>query len=255
MITLEQLTSYCQIALGQLIDDSEETRQMLLFNVKGWVDRLLAQHIAKNDRLGPEMRRSGAFLSTYLLPVAADDSLPNDRMYFDLPVGIYDLDLDGGIHYVSYSRNLPPNCPPEYARLHFSRTEAGEVQGLYMMKWEAPNPARPYFYRSANRITTPNHLGRVYLPGVDPAITEVEVGLFTTTDPLATIDALAPFEFPDELVPILVRAVVDQGRMSMAVPQERLRNDGRANDLGAPPLGAQVQRNVSVNDPLFSTET
>ena len=204
-------------------------------------NRIKSQHIEKRD--------SGAFLHTYILPVEKGSvtTSPNDiknRKRITLPTAIYDFNKDAGIDYVAYYRadKEAKNCPPDFGRLLFRRTSPKEAKALYMSAYEKPNQSRPYFYRTGDYV---------YFLGVECVdIPEIEIGLYSTFDPVTSIDIDQTFDFPEELLLILKRQVLDLGRFALLMPQETV-NDGRSTIASA-----QVPENklVSVNDPISNPQ-
>ena len=101
-----------------------------------------------------------------------------------------------------------------------------------------PDVKNPYFYRSGEKI---------FLMGLECIdIETVEIGLFMTLPPITEIKLDEEFDFPDELLFVLNKQVLEMGRFALMVPQERV-NDGD-DDTNA----AQVPTNklTSVNDPI-----
>jgi len=199
-----------------------DDKQLQKSQVAHWVimvgNRLLMQHIGKRD--------SGAFLSIYPdvpIQVAAQNNAPNiikGRKHIILPETIFDYNLDGGVEYISYYVDREENgCPPPFTRQTFTRTTPGDVQRLYMNKYEEPGPKNPYWYRAGQYI---------YLLGIECINPKaVEIGIYSTikpiTDPDTDLDK--PFKFPEELIIQLKKQVLDLGRFVMVIPEERV-NDG-----------------------------
>ena len=106
-----------------------------------------------------------------------------------------------------------------------------------------PSPANPYFYRSKDTV---------YFLGVDRiSLPNVEIGLFSTFDPTTPPDLDEEFNFPQELIPVLQRQVLDIGRFVLQIPMERT-NDATL-DYGQ----SQMPRTklISVNDPALMGQT
>ena len=72
----------------------------------------------------------------------------------------------------------------------------------------------------------------------------VEVALYSTFNPLTNCDLDAEFDFPQELLPILQRGVLDLGRFVLQLPAERI------NDATQDFQGQQIPKTklVSVNE-------
>jgi hypothetical protein len=173
----------------------------------------------------------------------ATTSNPNTikgRKRIILPESIYDYNNDRGIDYISYwiEEEAGENCPPRFTSHTFTRTTPKQSERLYYDKDEMPSPSNPYFYRTGDSV---------YFLGIEKVnVREVEIGIFSTFDPLTEVDLDSPFDFPEELLMILKRQVLDLGRFSLMVPEER-KNDGNAD---VNPGEIPQTKLVSVNDPL-----
>ena len=186
------------------------------FSVMYWVltfaDRLRKQHVEKID--------SGAYTYRFNnVPVVVDPV--TGRNYFELPSSIYDFDKDDGIDYVSYPPEMDLSMPM-WGSVIFTRTTVGNAMTLYFRDEEMPKPSNPYYYRQ-NKY--------VYLLGVEQInLTNVEIGLKTTLEPASlTTDIDQPFDFPQDLLPILKRQLLDIGRFVMQIPSDLI-NDGAGFD-------------------------
>lgn len=223
------------VDLKQVLDDKLVQRSQIAYWVTLVGNRLKSQHIGKRD--------SGAFLSVFdEVPVEMKtvSKLPNEiknRKFIRLPKSIYDYDKDKGIEYISYSiEDEQPGCPPPFTNTAFNRTTPSKSERLYFSKYEKPDSFNPYFYRVGDYI---------YFLGIECVdIKSVEIGIYTTLDPITEIDLDAPFDFPEELLIILKRQVLDLGRFVLLMPQERI-NDGD-NDLQG--KGVPTSKLVSVNE-------
>ena len=226
--------------LRQNFDDKRIQEAQIAYWVIIVGNRLRSQHIQK--------RSSGAFLTTFAeIPVVVSeipgDNLVRYRKYFDLPECIYDFNNDDAIHYISYSVNekLPNELPP-LTQVKFSRTTPASLKSLYMHPYTKPSRKEPYFYRSGSRI---------YLLGVECVdIDNVEVGLFLTIPPVTKINLDEVFDFPEELIFILKKQVLDMGRFALMMPQERV-NDG---DDNTSPGEVPTNKLTSVNDPINQSD-
>ncbi len=218
--TLRHIIDDIVLDLNQTFDDAEIKRTQIAYWVTMIANRLKSQHIGKRD--------SGAFLSTFAgIPVETFNSIDNPnkipgRKYIELPKTIYDYDMDGGIEFIAYYEQ-EEDCEedrPLFTRVQFTRTSQAESRRLYYSKYEEPSPKNPYFYRVHEYI---------YLLGIECSpVKEVEIGIYTAFDPITTIDVDAPFEFPEELIAILKRQVLDLGRFALLIPKERI-NDGEGD--------------------------
>jgi hypothetical protein len=210
----------------QIYDDAALTPFKVFYWVMVFADRLRGQHIAKID--------SGAYTYRFDdVPVLVNPT--TGRNYFELPKAIYDFDKDSGIDYVSYPPDMDLSMPM-WGSVIFTRTTVANVMRLYFRDEEKPAPNNPYFYRQ-NKY--------VYLLGVEEInLTKVEVGLKTTLEPASlTTDIDQPFDFPQDLIPILKRQLLDIGRFVMQIPSDLI-NDGAAFDAKTFPQ----QKIASVDD-------
>ena len=210
----------------QIYDDAQLTPFKVLYWTLVFADRLRKQHVEKTD--------SGAYTVRFdNVPVKVDPV--TGRNYFELPAPIYDLAKDGGIDYVSYPPDMDLSIPM-WGSVVFTRTTVPNVMRLYFRDEERPAPNNPYFYRQ-NKY--------VYLLGVEEInLTKIEVGLKTTLEPASlTTDLDTVFDFPQDLIPVLKRQLLDIGRFVMQIPSD-LVNDGAAFDQKQMPQ----QKISSVND-------
>ncbi|PHS03990.1 MAG: hypothetical protein COA88_14660 [Kordia sp.] len=206
----------------QVFDDKIIQKSQFAYWVLLIGNRLRAQHISKRD--------SGAFLSTFIVPVNVHtvNNNPNEiksRKHIILPKCIYDYDEDKGIEYMSYYvEERIEGCRPPFTNQTFTRTTPKASERLYFSKYETPNPKNPYFYRVSDHL---------YLLGIECVdVKNIEIGIYSTLDPVTEIDLDAPFDFPEELLIQLKRQVLDLGRFVLLVPEERV-NDGNDNIEGA----------------------
>ena len=221
--------------LKQVFDDKIVQRSQIAYWVLMVGNRIRSQHIAKRD--------SGAFLHTFSkIPVLTYASVSNpdqvnNRKYIILPKSIYDYNKDGGIEYISYYiEDDKPSCPPPFTKQTFTRTTPSTSQRLYYTIEETPSPTQPYFYRVGSHL---------YFLGIECVeVKHVEIGIYNTFDPLTTIDMDAELDFPDETLIILKRQVLDLGRFTLMLPQERV-NDGADETSGK---GVPTSKLVSVNE-------
>ena len=224
MITYRHIVYDILGDLKQIYDDAQLTPFKVFFWVLVHADRLKRQHLIKID--------SGAYVKPFDLTVYVEPN--NGRNYFTLPGSVYDIDKDGAISYITYKPDIDVSLPV-LASVKFTRTSPTKMQRLYFRDEETPSPDNPYFYRLNDRI---------YLLGVEQInITEVEVGLILSFDPVAsglTLDD--EFEFPLDLIPTLKRQILDMGRFVLNIPVDNI-NDGAAFDSKEMP----TQKLISVN--------
>lgn len=233
--------------LKQTFDDKEIQKSQIAYWVLMIGNRLKSQHIVK--------RRSQAFVHTFVdvpvetVAVTINPGTVEGRKRITLPNVVYNFDLDRGVDYISYwvNEEVDDKCPPRFTKFTFTRTTPKESSRLYFNDDEKPSPANPYFYVSGNR--TGNNF--VYFLGVEKVeVKFVEIGIVSAFDPLTTISLDDPFDFPDELLAVLKRQVLDLGRFALLLPEER-KNDGE-NVIS--PAEIPTQKLVSVNDPVNKSE-
>lgn len=223
--------------LRTVVDDLEtdfrqnfDDRNISKAKIAHWVimvgNRLLSAHIGKRD--------SGAFLHIYGdIPIVTATTTINPnilkgRKYIELPASIFDYDKDGGVEYISYyMEDQQPNCPAPFTWVTFTRTSPSDLQRLYFTKYEKPDAKNPYWFRAGNNI---------YLLGlecVNPK--KVEIGIYSTIKPITADDINLDddFPFPEELLIILKRQVLDLGRFVMMIPEDKV-NDGSDAGNGQP---------------------
>ena len=207
---------------------AEISEYQLTYWVIVHADRLKKQHIQKID--------SGQFLNVFDVNIEVNNDLSSSlsgRKYITLPQSIYDFDLDKGISYITFDQD--GGDLPEFSTITFGRTTPGEAKRLYFREEEEPSATNPYFYRIGNLI---------YFLGIeDESVDSVEVGLYTAFDPTSSsLDIDQPFDFPQDLIPILKRQILDLGSWAMMVPKDMV-NDGQSNQGQIP-----SKKFVSVND-------
>lgn len=238
MNTIRDLLEDVKATLGLNIDDAEWAEGAILYNIGLAYDKIKGQDLRRHLSTGA---RPGEMsdVSTFKVPVLTDPVY--ERQYFEMPGPLFDLPDNGGIAYMAYYRiGLPPNCPPEVARTRFYPTTWDELSLLYGDPLQAPNEDRPRYIRAPERT---------WLFGLSQLIEEVEVGLYLGFPDLDSINPNTELNLPAHRVFDLRRMVLAQGNWLMLQPQERLLNDGRANDVGQRPQPTPPA--MSVNDPLM----
>lgn len=211
-------------SLKQIYDDASLTPFKVFFWVMTLSDQLRYQHIVKSG--------TGAFVYKFDVTVEVDSV--TGRNFFTLPSGIYDMENDGAVQYITYSPGVDLSLPL-FASTTFTRTSPEKAARLYFREDEKPKPENPYFYRQNERI---------FLLGTEELnLISLEVGLITSLNPAdLTIDIDQPLDLPAHLLPILERRILDLGRFVMAVPAD-LKNDGAAWENANMPS----QKLISVN--------
>lgn len=221
------------VTIKQTFDDKEVTRAQATYLTILCANQLLSQHIGKRD--------SGQFLNIFgKVPIkkatqTTDPDFIKGRKYIELPGSIFDFDKDGGVEYIAYN-DEDPTCPPAFARKTFQRTTPAEAQWLYLNKYTEPSAKQPYWYRVNNII---------YVLGLEKSPwKELEMGVYLTINPLEEIDLDAPFRFPQELLHVLKRQVLDLARFSFLFDS---RSD-RSNDGSDSAQTANIAKVASVNE-------
>lgn len=240
MTTVRDLLSDIKATLGLGIDDAEWSDGSIVYNIGMAVDLLKHQELARQMRAN-DQERNMTHVSTFTVPLLTDPAY--ERRYFAMPGPVYNLPNNGGIEYIAYFRlGLPPNCPPQVARVQYSPTSWRELPMLYADPIQAPSPERPRYIRTPT-VT--------WLFGQDTQIATIEVGLYLSFSPITTIDIDADLDISPDMLFNVRRMVLQQGNWLMLQPHERLLNDGRANNVGQPPRPTPPI--MSVNDPATTT--
>ena len=196
----------------QTFDDKVIGVNHVLFWVQFIANRLMYLHWEK--------RRSGIFLATFAPVVVSKDTALHDRQYVTIPGPLFDAERERGVEYISY--NLDTCCcqGPTYANVVFQATTPREAKVLYKNPFTKPSTRNPYFERRGERF---------YFLGTECInITDVEVCLNSPIDASVVCDLDAVMPFPDELVDVLMRQVLQLGQFAMMQPKE-LANEGADN--------------------------
>src|ERR1700743_1532242 len=224
--------------IKQTFDDKIIAKSQIAYWVTVVGNQLLGQHIDKRD--------SGQFLNVFArVPVQIDSANSGanrikDRKYIELPSLIFDFDKDGGVEFIAYYNE---SIPGDYTRKIMYRTTQAQSQWLRDSPYTKPSPENCYWYRSGNE--------RIYFDGIENVpVKNVEIGIYTTLDPLINIDLDSPFPFPSELLSVLKMQVLNLARYSFLFPTENRGNDGDDNTEKA----QTVQKIASVNDPNIQQE-
>ena len=205
----------------QLYDDAEFSVFRMTYWVLIYADRLRKQHIEKMS--------SGAYLQRFDVPVNINPS--TGRHTFELPVGIYDMPNDGAIKYITYAPHIDTDLPV-FGSVVFTRTEPSKARRLYFRDDERPSPSNPYFYRENSSI--------VLLGTEQINVTAIETGLIGNLNPAdLSMDLDQPFDFPQDLIPILKRQILDIGRFVLMLPKD-LTNDGASNESKTMPTNKLI---------------
>jgi hypothetical protein len=232
--TIRTIWNDLKLVLKQLNDDLEIPDLQGQYWTLVAADRLRMLHIVK--------RRSGAFLSTFVLPLETDAS--NGRRCITLPRSIYDLDKDGGIETLSYW--IPSQSGPqlEFKQVTSHRVDPSIIRSITMGGYAAATPEHPYHWREGERI---------YLDGPGDSLQNIEAKLYCNLPDITSINDYLdePFDFPKELLHVLTMEVMNRGRMALTYPGQYLTNDGTNRPagqvLGTPEKTTSV--NSAVNNP------
>lgn len=234
-VSLRHLADEIITDLEQTFDDAEIGQVTVGFWIITLSNQILGQHIGKRD--------SGAFMTTWTgVPViepttTLQNAVVNGRKYIVLPENIFDFNMDGGIDYIAYTSDGGAGCPPEFEFVNFERTSPKESRMLMFHPQTKPSPKRPYYYRTGNFIP---------LLGIENVnVPAVEIGIYSTIKPITEINFDAPFNFPDELMAVLRRQLLDLGRFILLMPGENRINDG--SDETASNTQIPTQKLTSVN--------
>lgn len=239
--TIRDLLEDVKATLGLGIDDAEWDDGSIIYNIGVAYDKIKGQDLKRGSRSG-ESASDMTDVSTFLVPLLTDTTY--NRRYFQMPGPAFDVPVNGGIEYLAYYRpDIPPNCPPEVARVQYQATTWRELALLYADPLQKPSPERPRFIRAPNQT---------WVFGQSPQVTQVELGLYLSFSPLDSIDLDAQLNLPVHRVFDLRRMVLAQGNWLMLQPQERLLNDGRANNIGEPVRPSPPQ--ISVKDPILTQQ-
>lgn len=238
---LRDIINDIKVDLKQKFDDKQIEDTQIGYWILTMADRLKSQHINK--------RESGQHLHIYGgLPIETFDQTTNPnqikgRKYVKLPSSIYDYDQDGGIQYIAYyDEDLCKHKIGQFANIVFNRTSPDRVERLYMNDYEKPSKENPYFYRAGEYV---------YLLGLECSdVSNVEMGIYATFPSIRDVDIDAKFDFPQELLTVLKRHVLDLGRFILMMPEERLNDGNDDKNSKQVPTG----KLVSVNDPAISTD-
>lgn len=202
--------------------DAQFSLNSIFFWVRIYADRLRIQHDQKID--------SGAYSTTFVLNVLIDSN--NGRQYVIIPSSIYDYDNDKGVEFISYYHA----DAGDWRYVTFTRTSIPKAKRLFWTEDELPTPSNPYWYRDGEKL---------FLIGTECIdLQTVEAGLKLTLAGLTVCDLDEQMPFPDELIPILQRQVLDLGRFILSVPVDR--TETQSGD--EPNTVQNKQKLVSVQD-------
>ena len=173
-MTYGEFVDDIMISLGYGIDDAIRTRRNIAFNVMMAINKVKDQFLTK--AMSVDLREGADQSQTFIVNLFTQADL--NRRYFDLPVEIYSLPTDGGLDRIGYYRNnLPANCSPSAARTPFTIITTSQLAAYWGTTHQGPNESRPYVTRESS-MNSGVRTDRVYVWGVSPLVTQLEVGLF-----------------------------------------------------------------------------
>lgn len=216
MATYRFVANDIRTSLKQMYDDADISITLVVYWMHVFGDRLKKLHIDKYS--------SGAYLSRFIgVPIEHDD--PDPYPFIIIPQRVYDYDKDKGIGYITYNSSISVGGEPVLGSVEFQRTTPSGLKFLYLREEERPSPDNPYFYRVQDKL---------YLVGVERInLLTVEVGLYTAFDPSvfnsSTFSLDNIFDFPEHLLPLLRREILEMGRFVLMVPDNVI-NDGSGQD-------------------------
>lgn len=238
MPTLRQVAYDIMNQMGYNHDDAARSEVAVMYNIKVCLDKL------KGDSLKRDIKASDQLSMQEDLSVWTVDLLTQDDRgwrYFDLPGSVYSLPKDGGIQAITYYRlDLPPNCPPQVARIQYRPVALSWLTAIWGSRWQYVDETQPVYARA-----TVNGIDRVYVFGQSDDITQLEAELFLAMPRIESIDPDQQIEFPENRIHTLKRMVIELERWSLMIPQDRLKNDGRDFE---PNQTTRTSSEVSVND-------
>lgn len=244
MPTLASIADDICVAMSYTHDDALHSRVGVMYNVKLAIDKVQDQILTKAIKSRDMMSVNNMltlFPAVEVTNHTADDTSDWDYHAFILPAEIYSLPNDGGIALIRYHRNgLPQNCPPQIARATFTETTLASLSALYASPQLAPAADQPYFVPVKELVL---------LYGVDPSIATLTVGLFATVPAFDSVDMDPNQEvtLPSEYLMAVKKLVMDMERWMFQIPQQQLKNDGRALE---PNQVVRTEPLLSRNDPL-----
>lgn len=239
-MTIGDFRDELKLALGETIDDAVWNDLAIEYNIRLAANKLKKQSLskmyAKND-----MKGAVDFVTSAPYTLASDATL--EYRYATKPADVFDLPQGAGINYISYYRpGLPANCPPQVAKAQFYSTTWRELPLLYADDLQAPSEKRPRYIVEGERV---------FIFGINPLITQVQMGLYLALDPNSTDDT-EDLNISPETMFDLRRMMLNVANWTLLTPSERLLNDGRDRSVGEvrPTPPPQV---LSVNDPILTT--
>lgn len=226
-------------AMQSVFSDTDITIEQVLWFVKITVNKVKASTIK------PGM--SGSYLTTFtdvptLMQYDGKDNVLRNKKYIEIPVNIFDFDLDQGIDWIAYAKTLKDEndktiyCEPVY----FQRSSLIKLREMSANPYEAPSAKNPYFVRVNNLL---------YLAGVEeiPAF-KLDMAVFMTENPyIGGMSLDDEVLLDDEQINQVIGSVANLGKWLLSVPKSRIeegiddRNPTPSKDLETIPQQPQQQ--------------
>lgn len=213
-VSYRYLTDASLEALKANFSDSEISLESVLWWVKITVNKVKAKSIPKTE--------SGSYLATFTdLPTKFQydgaNNLLRNKKYIELPENIFDLNRDGGVDWLAYSKVIKDEngkvcyCEPIY----FQRTTLIEAREMQFNPYEKATEDNPYFIRINNLL---------YLPGIeDTQNIKLDGAFFITESPYINDISLDDEVFlNDEQIQEVLVAVLSLGRFVILIPEEQV---------------------------------
>ncbi len=236
-ITWRYLTFSAQNALKQVFADMSITNEMMLFFVKGIVNKLkAARGIAMNYK-------SGSYVTVFDNVAISIDYNGTDFWkkvkYSELPSSILDFDLDKAVESIHY--RLPDSkCVSGWRWQRIYRGTMNSIEGMYCEGFEKPNPDNPFFIRRNNTIY---YFGLEKVP-----VTVAEMHLWTSESPIIGLTNWDDEVLIDEEDVIEVcQRVIGLGRFLLTIPADK-RQEG-SDDRELSPQQIQAIERKSIEQP------
>lgn len=245
------MPTYADIALNVLTlagydhDDANRNLEGALFALEMAIDTVKRQRIEKEVNSGSGSRGVTDMACTYIVPIQTENYV-NGRAYFKLPSDVYDIKLNGGIEYIAYHDSS--GCRENLIGKHFTLCTPSELDMLQNSPVQRPSERNPYYYRARINTGAGGCDDRVWLIGISPNISSVEILIYLTSGLSdAQFDPNQEVNLPADMIGLVTKMMLDMERWAMMVPQERMKNDGRDWNVGQRPI--QAPREVSINHP------
>lgn len=229
---------------GYNTDDAERDRPGALFSLSMVVNHFKRLRLEKELKSGYGSRGVTDAVTIFDNVKIKTEPRLKDRAYFDLPATVFDLQQNGGFEYITY--NTKSGCD-NLLGVRFEQTSPGELDMINGSEFQRPSEMYPRFFRARYMNELGTFTDRVWLVGVSPVATSVEIGVYLTAPDI--VDPNAQADIPDDMILNVKRHMLEMERWGLLVPQEDKLNDGRGRKLGSEVLQPPVR--VSINDPSY----